>query len=114
MSIDCRYYTNGEKIAYTMLHTDTGIVEEFEKIEDIPIFARHYFERMATPKFCGPDLAQILGLSKVFYPEWPKECGHFDYNGERCIAESCKYAEQAEGWSNCPYFTGQRWGRQDA
>lgn len=31
MSIDCRYLTNGEKTAFTLLHTDTGIVETYEK-----------------------------------------------------------------------------------
>ena len=34
MSIDCRYFTNGTKTAYTLKHTDTGMVEEFEKFED--------------------------------------------------------------------------------
>lgn len=30
MSLDCRYFTNGEKAAFTVLHTDTGMVEEFQ------------------------------------------------------------------------------------
>lgn len=104
MSIDCRYYTNGEKIAYTLKHTDTGLVEEFEKLEEIPVGVREHFKRLTTPKFCGPDLATILGLNTVFYPDWPKACGHPDYQGKRCIAESCKYADEAGGWEKCPYF----------
>ena len=43
MSIDCRYFTNGEKTAYTLRHTDTGVVEEFEKFEDIPTSVRELF-----------------------------------------------------------------------
>lgn len=72
MSIDCRYFTNGTKTAYTLKHTDTGMVEEFEKFEEIPVEVREYFKRLTTPKFCGPDLSTILGLNSVFYPDWPK------------------------------------------
>ena len=79
MSIDCRYFTNGTKTAYTLKHTDTGLVEEFPKFEDIPAEVRDHFKRR-------------------------KACGHPDYQGKRCIAESCKYAE-AGGWEKCPYFT---------
>ena len=104
MSIDCRYFTNGTKTAYTLKHTDTGLVEEFPKFEDIPAEVRDHFKRRTMPEFCGPDLSTILGLNSVFYPDWPKACGHPDYQGKRCIAESCKYAE-AGGWEKCPYFT---------
>lgn len=108
MSIDCRYFTNGKKTAYTLKHTDTGLVEEFAKFEDIPVEVRHYFKRLTEPKFCDPDISHILGLNSVFYPDWPKACGHPDYQGKRCIAESCKYADEAGGWEKCPYFTGER------
>ena len=108
MSIDCRYCTNGEKTAYTLRHTDTGLVEEFAKIEDIPAEVREHFKRMTEPNFCGPDLSHILGLNSVFYPVWPKKCEHPDYQGTRCIAECCKYADEAGGWEKCRYFTGER------
>lgn len=104
MSIDCRYFTNGKKTAYTLRHTDTGLVEEFEKLEDIPTSVRNYFKRFENPKFCGPDLSHILGLNSVFYPDWPKACGHPDYQGKRCVAECCRYAEEAGRYENCPYF----------
>ncbi|MFR8529763.1 MAG: hypothetical protein ACLVDB_00720 [Anaeromassilibacillus sp.] len=104
MSIDCRYFTNGTKTAYTLKHTDTGMVEEFEKFEEIPVGVREHFKRLTTPKFCGPDLSTILGLNSVFYPDWPKACGHPDYQGKRCIAESCKYADEAGGWEKCLYL----------
>lgn len=35
MSIDCRYFTNGTKTAYTLKHTDTGMVEEFALFANI-------------------------------------------------------------------------------
>lgn len=108
MSIDCRYFTNGKKTAYTLKHTDTGLVEEFAKFEDIPVEVRDYFKHLTEPKFCDPDISHILGLNSVFYPDWPKKCGHPDYQGKRCVAESCKFAEEAGGWEKCPYFTGER------
>ena len=108
MSIDCRYFTNGKKTAYTLKHTDTGLVEEFAKFEDIPVEVRDYFKRLTEPKFCDPDISHILGLNSVFYPDWPKKCGHPDYQGKRCVAESCKFAKEAGGWEKCPYFTGER------
>ena len=108
MSIDCRYFTNGEKTAYTLRHTDTGVVEEFEKFEDIPTSVREHFKRMAEPNFCGPDISHILGLNHVFYPDWPKACGHPDYQGRRCVAESCRYAEEFGEYEKCPYFTGEK------
>ena len=108
MSIDCRYFTNGKKTAYTLKHTDTGLVEEFAKFQDIPVEVRDYFKRLTEPKFCDHDISHILGLNSVFYPDWPKKCGHPDYQGKRCVAEPCKFAEEAGGWEKCPYFTGER------
>ena len=111
MSIDCRYFTNGTKTAYTLKHTDTGMVEEFEKFEDIPAEVRDYFKHLTKAKFCGPDLSHILGLNSVFYPDWPKACGRPDYQGKRCIAESCKYADEAGGWEKCLYLQSGKWER---
>lgn len=108
MSIDCRYMTNGKKTAYTMLHTDTGLVEEFASFDEIPAGVRSYFERKREPKYCGPDLANMLRLNSVFYPDWPKACGHPNFVGTRCIAESCKYADEAGEWENCPWFTDEK------
>ena len=108
MSIDCRYMTNGEKTAYTLLHTDTGVVEEFASLDEIPNSVRHYFDHKKGPKFCGPDLSHILRLNSVFYPDWPKACGRPDCAGKRCVAECCKYADEAGGWEKCSYFTGER------
>lgn len=108
MSIDCRYYTNGKKTVYILKHTDTGIVEEFPKFEDIPTEVRDYFKKMREPKFCGPDLSHFLGLNSALYPDWPKECGHPDYQGIRCIAECCKYVDKMGGWEKCIYFTGNK------
>lgn len=105
MSIDTRYLTNGEKTAYTLLHADTGEVEEFARLEDIPASVRHYFSKMDKPKMCGPDLACILGVSKVFYPGWPKKCTMKGCEGRRCVGESCAYTTTPMDWKNCPFIS---------
>lgn len=104
MSIDCRYFTNGEKTAYTLLHTDTGVVEEFRSREDIPKSVRQYFKKLKKPKILGPDLAIMLGLEKVFYPDWPKGCAMEGMEGRRCVGESCIHLTTPMGWKNCPYL----------
>ena len=104
MSLDCRYFTNGQKTAFTVLHTDTGLVEEFQKREDIPLGIRHLFRRMTRPKCIGPDLAMFLGLSKVFYPDWPKMCGNPGFEGKRCVGESCAFTTTPMGWKTCPFI----------
>ena len=104
MSLDCRYFTNGEKAAFTVLHTDTGMVEEFQRREDVPKGIRHLFRGMARPKRIGPDLAVILGLREVFYPDWPKMCGNPGFEGKRCVGESCAFATTPMGWKTCPFI----------
>lgn len=112
MSIDCRYLTNGEKTAFTLLHTDTGIVESYEKREDIPKEVRHYFRYMDKPKMIGPDLAMILHLSSVFYPEWPKMCNDPALNGKkcRCVGESCARLTTPMGWKTCQFIADRKDG----
>ena len=98
--------TNGQKPAYTLQHTDTGLVEEFKRLEDIPMSIRNYFEGFEAPKFCSPELSHILGLNRVFYPDWPKACGHPDRRGRRCIADTCRYADGE--YKKCPYFSEEK------
>lgn len=104
MSLDVRYFTNGEKTAYTILHTDTGNVEEFQRKEEIPESVRHLFRNLNKPKIIGPDLAMILGLKKVFYPDWPKMCGNPGFDGRRCVGESCIFTTTPMGWKTCPFL----------
>ena len=104
MSLDCRYFTNGEKTAFTVLHTDTGVVEEFQRREDIPKGIRHLFRRLTRPKQIGPDLAMFLGLGKVFYHDWPKMCGKCGFEGRRCVGESCIFATTPKDWKTCPFL----------
>lgn len=105
MSIDIRYFTNGEKTAFIVLHTDTGVVEEYEKREDIPLGIRHLFRRLTRAKRIGPDLAMMLGLQKVFYPDWPKMCSNPGYVGKRCVGESCVFCTTPMDWKSCPFLT---------
>lgn len=104
MSIDARYFTNGEKTAYTLLHTDTGEVEEFQRKEDIPKYVQHLFKNMNNPKTIGPDLAMILGLKSVFYPDWPKMCGNKGFESKRCVGESCIFCKSSIEWKICPFL----------
>lgn len=104
MSLDVRYFSNGEKTAFTVLHTDTGEVEEYEKREDIPLGIRHLFRRLTRAKRIGPDLATMLGLQKVFYPDWPKMCGNPGFEGKRCAGESCAFATTPTDWKSCPFL----------
>lgn len=104
MSVDARYFTNGEKAAYTLLHTDTGEVEEFQRKEDIPKSVRHLFRNMNRPKIIGPDLAMFLGLKSVFYPDWPKMCGNKGFEGKRCVGESCIFCTTPTDWKRCPFL----------
>ena len=48
-------------------------------------------------------MARFMGCQNLLYPDWPKPCGHPDYDGKMCIAESCKYAVD-DDWEKCPYF----------
>lgn len=107
MSVDCRYFTNGEKTAFTLLHTDTGEVEVFEKREDIPDSVKHLFRNMNMPKIIGPDLAMILKINGVFYPDWPKICNAPMLNGKkcRCVVESCAIQTTPMGWKTCPFIS---------
>lgn len=107
MSVDARYMTNGKKTVFILRHTDTGEVEEFEKREDIPLGVRHLFRKMTRPKRIGPDLAMILGLTKVFYPDWPKMCALPKFEGCRCVGESCVLTTTPGGWQNCPFIKGK-------
>lgn len=43
-----------------------------------------------------------MGL-EAHVTDWPKPCGHPDYDGETCIAESRKYATGGD-WAKCPYL----------
>lgn len=113
MSVDARYFTNGEKTAYTLRHTDTGEVEEFRNKEDIPAGVRHLFRRFTRPKQIGPDLAMILGLHKVFYPDWPKVCMNPEFEGRRCVGESCAFTTTPVGWKICPFIQDKEADHED-
>lgn len=113
MSINIKWLTNGEKKIYTVYNSMVNEFNIFENIEDIPRDIRHYAENIKEPTFCNPDLARIFNVQKVFYPGWPKKCSYPGYENSFCIAESCKYGGENKGWENCPYFSGEKWERND-
>ena len=100
MSLDIRHVTNGDKTIYAVIHTDTGEREIFNTRDDVPESIRHYAPT-GEPKFTEPDMARILGVQDVLYPDFPK-CKMPGYEDRICIAESCKNAEPT--YKDCPYF----------
>lgn len=101
MSLDIRYVTNGTVSVYRVLDSAAEAFNIYEKKEDIPQSIRHYAPD--TPKFAGPDFAAWIGVQHILYPNFPK-CGHPEFVGKACIAESCKYAAEAGAYVACPYF----------
>lgn len=104
MSLNVRWLTNGDKKVYTVLDSLNETFDIYLKIDEIPTQIRHYAENIEKPMFCGPNLAQSFGVQTIFYPDWPKPCGHPDFKGKTCIAEMCTYGGPDDGWEKCPYF----------
>jgi len=104
MSVDIRYITNGVKSGYYVRNFGVipTTVDLYSEKEEIPESIRHYASD-GEPKYWGPDMARIMGCQNLLYPDFPKPCGHPDYVGEVCIAESCEYAVDGD-WGKCPYF----------
>ena len=105
MSLDTRYLTNGKKTLY--IATDSSSTPQIRYVgaakDDIPESIRDHLPN-GEPHFVGPNIAAILRVQDIFYPDFPM-CGHPDYSCKRCIAESCKFAVN-EDWTECPYFPG--------
>jgi hypothetical protein len=101
MSLDIRYITNGSKTIYRVIDGVTDSFNIYKNRDDIPKSIRHYAPE-GEPKFVGPDMAAILGVRDILYPNL-EDCGHPDYLGKRCIAESCKFAVDKD-WTKCPYY----------
>lgn len=104
MSIDIRHITNRKRTGYYVRNARVTpeTVDIYNTKEEIPESIRHYAPD-GNPKYWGPDMAKIMGCQNLLYPDWPKLCGHPDYDGKTCIAESCKYAVD-DDWEKCPYF----------
>ena len=90
MSLNIRYLTNGKKAVYCVRDSLNETLTAYDNIKDNPEGIRHYAPK-GEPTFAGPDLARILGFRDILYPNFPG-CGHPDYVGRGCIAESCQYA----------------------
>ena len=84
MSLDIRYITNGSKTIYRVIDGVTDSFNVYKNRDDIPKSIRHYAPE-GEPKFVGPDMAAILGVRDILYPNL-EDCGHPDYLGKRCIA----------------------------
>lgn len=101
MSLDVRHITNGEKTGYYVRDSLSETINFYESKEDIPENIQHY-AKDGKPKLWGPDMARIMGCQSILYPDFPKVCGHTEYIGQNCIAESCKYA--GKDYRNCKYL----------
>ena len=94
MSLNIRYLTNGEIKLFTI--SNQGVrsptFEIVYNLGDIDDNLRDYVPK-SEPMHCEPDLARVLGVQHVFYPNW-HDCGREDlkpHNVKKCIAEQCKY-----------------------
>lgn len=101
MSLNIRHVTNGKKTIYRVTDSVSDVSGIYENLEDIPASIRYYAEKTKLT-FAGPDLARMFGVLDVLYPNFPK-CGHPDYVGKNCIAESCRYSDD-DNYRACPYF----------
>lgn len=81
MSLDIRYITNGSKTIYRVIDGVTDSFNVYKNRDDIPKSIRHYAPE-GEPKFVGPDMAAILGVRDILYPNL-EDCGHPDYLGKR-------------------------------
>lgn len=105
MSLDCRilkkfgtnevyYYCRNTGVAPHKVALWTDPAETPKEIE-------HYFKNLGIITI-GPDMARYFGILDMMYPNFPK-CGVKEWAGDKCIAESCKYAPGGD-WTKCPYF----------
>lgn len=105
MSLDCRlfrkkgedqiyYYCRNSGVTPTAVSLWTDPAETPKEIE-------HYFKNLGVITI-GPDLARYFRIQDQLYPDFPK-CGHPEYKGKECVAESCKFAPESD-WEKCPYF----------
>lgn len=110
MSIEARYFSNGKKAAYVLLNTETREAEEFQRKEDIPESAQHLFQKLNRPRAIGPNLAMLLGVNKIFYPDWPKMCTAPCNKGRTCMCagENCMLASTPIGWRTCPFIKDRK------
>lgn len=102
MSIDIRYVTNGSMSGYYVRNAIDNTIHIYDHKEDIPENIRHY-AKDGEPTYWGPDMARIMGCQNLLYPDFPKPCGHPDFRGQKCIGETCIYAENSD-WTKCKYF----------
>lgn len=100
MSLDIRHLTNGEKTLYVVRHTDTGEREVYNTRNEVPKGIRHYAKE-GEPKFVSPDIARILGVDDIFYPDFPK-CTMRGYENTTCIADACTFAVPT--YKDCPHI----------
>lgn len=108
MSLDVRWLTNGDKNVYTVRDKVADTFNTYDSLEDIPASVRYYAAKIEKPMLCEPDTARFFGVIKVFYPDWPKKCGHPEYQGKYCIAEMCRFGGENKGWEKCKYFTNEK------
>ena len=109
MSLDVRYYTNGEKSIIRI--GNSGVtpaeVDFYDKPEDVPESIRHYVPK--EPKFASIDTTLMFsGLTDILYP------GHGYCNFQKaekgircCIADGCKYLPES-GHEQCEHYLKEK------
>lgn len=64
MSIDVRWFTNGEKKIYWVRDAVAETVNIYDALEQVPKSIRHYAEKIKNPQVCEPDLARYFGVQR--------------------------------------------------
>lgn len=106
MSLNIRHLTNKKKTKYVVFHSDTGEREIYDAIDKIPESIRHY-AKDEKADFIGPDVARVLGVQDIFYPEFLNaKCMLGGYEGNRCITEACKF--YGDEYDHCRYLISAR------
>lgn len=101
MSLNIEYLTNGKKSVVVVVNSGVSPtkIDYYDRPEDVPIEIRNYCPKEV--KYVGPDSARLSCAQSVLYPNFPK-CGHPEYDGLNCIAESCRFGDPT--YRDCPYF----------
>lgn len=106
MSIIVRHLTNGVKTGYAV--TDGWPdgpeikVSFYKTLKEMPkeIYDLAPKDKKAWP--IEPGLAEYLGVSDIFYPNFPN-CGRKEWKNFRCGAEYC-LKNKTGSYRTCPYF----------
>ena len=107
MSLDVRFFTNGEKEIYVITNSGVTPVERnvYNSVDEVPKGIRHYAET-TKQQFCEPDFAHLFGVQEILYPGIARDCVIPDQKPhvpKRCIFEQCRHNKGRDEKYACGY-----------